>query len=89
LVAALTGTRPSDGFVHSLIGLAAGAVAETNRMIRALITAAHVVSCDETPIRVGPRKVKKHLSVACTAIYTCTCSAIAAWTRSRCSSYPI
>jgi len=26
-------------------------------MIRTLITAAHVVSCDETPIRVGPRKV--------------------------------
>jgi transposase len=70
LVAALTGTRPSDGFVHSLLGRAATAAAETNRMIRTLITAAHVVSCDETPIRVGPRKVKKHLLVACTRIYT-------------------
>jgi hypothetical protein len=70
LVRALTGTRPSDGFVHSLIGRAAAAVAETNRMIRTLITLAHVVSCDETPIRVGSRKVKKHLLVACTQIYT-------------------
>jgi hypothetical protein len=31
---------------------------------------AHVVACDETPLRVGPRKVKKHLLVACTALYT-------------------
>ncbi|MDT5039106.1 MAG: transposase [Actinoplanes sp.] len=30
LVAALTGTRPSDGFVHSLLGRAATVVAETN-----------------------------------------------------------
>lgn len=44
---ALTGTRPSDGFVHSLIGRAAAGVAETNRMIRTLITLAHVVACDE------------------------------------------
>jgi len=70
LVAALTGTRPSDGFVHSLIGRAAAAVAETNRMIRTLLTLAHVVSCDETPIRVGPRRVKKQLLVACTRWYT-------------------
>lgn len=70
LVEALTGTRPSDGFVHSLLARGAAAVAETNRMIRTLITLAHVVSCDETPIRVGGRKVKKHLLVACTKIYT-------------------
>jgi hypothetical protein len=70
LVAALTGTRPSDGFVHALIGRAAAGVAESNRTIRTLITLAHVVSCDETPIRVGPRKVKKQLLVACTRLYT-------------------
>ena len=70
LVAALTGTRPSDGFVHALIGRAAAAVAETNRMIRTLVTLAHVVSCDETPIRVGPRRVKQYLLVACTHLYT-------------------
>ena len=70
LVEALTGTRPSDGFVHSLIGRAADAVAEVNQIIRTLITLAHVVACDETPIRVGPAGVKKHLLVACTDLYT-------------------
>jgi transposase len=70
LVAALTGTRPSDGFVHTLIGRAATAVAETNQMIRTLITLARVVSCDQTPIRVGPRKARKYLLVACTHLYT-------------------
>ncbi|WP_325051161.1 IS66 family transposase [Micromonospora craniellae] len=70
LVAALTGSRPSDGFVHALIGRAAAGVAESNRIIRTLIALAHVVSCDETPIRVGARKVKKYLLVACTRLYT-------------------
>jgi transposase len=70
LVQALTGARPSDGFVHGLIGRAAAAVAETNKMIRTLLTLAHVVACDETPLRVGPRRVKKHLLVACTELYT-------------------
>jgi len=70
LVASLTGTRPSDGFVHALIGRAATAVADSNRMIRTLLTLAHVVACDETPLRVGPRRARKHLLVACTALYT-------------------
>ena len=70
LVAALTGSRPSDGFVHGLIARAAAGVAESNRIIRTLITLAHVVSCDETPIRVGARRVKKYLLVACTGLYT-------------------
>jgi transposase len=70
LVQALTGARPSDGFVHSLIGRAAAAVAETNAIIRTLLTLAHVVACDETPLRVGARRVKKYLLVACTALYT-------------------
>jgi hypothetical protein len=70
LVQALTGARPSDGFVHGLIRRAAAAVAETNAMIRTLLTLAHVVACDETPLRVGARRVKKHLLVACTDLYT-------------------
>jgi hypothetical protein len=70
LVEALTGTRPSDGFVHSLIGRAGAAVAETNQIIRTLICLAHVVACDETPIRVGPKPTKKYLLVACTNLYT-------------------
>jgi transposase len=70
LVEALTGTRPSDGFVHALIGRAAAAVAEVNQIIRTLITLAHVVAADETPLRVGPKRAKKHLLVACTHLYT-------------------
>jgi transposase len=70
LVEALCGTRPSDGFVHSLIGRAAEAVTETNKIIRTLVTLAYVVACDETPIRVGPARVKKYLLVACTRLYT-------------------
>ena len=70
LVEALTGTRPSDGFVHGLIGRAAAAVAEVNQIIRTLICLAHVVAADETPIRVGPARAKKHLLVACTELYT-------------------
>ena len=66
LMAALTGTRPPDGFVRSLIGRAAASVAETIRMIRTLTTLAHVVPCDGTSIWVGPCKVKKQLPVACT-----------------------
>jgi hypothetical protein len=38
LVHALIGTRPSDGFVHGLIGRAATAVAEANQIIRTLLT---------------------------------------------------
>jgi hypothetical protein len=70
LVEALTGTRPSDGFVHALIGRAAAAVAEVNQVIRTLVTLAYVVACDETPIRVGPKRAKKYLLVACTELYT-------------------
>jgi hypothetical protein len=70
LVEALTGTRPSDGFVHSLIGRAGQAVAEVNQIIRTLFCLAHVVACDETPIRVGPKRTKTYLLVACTDLYT-------------------
>ena len=45
--------------------------------IRALITLAYAVCCDETPLRVGPKKPKpgrkkaeKYLLVACTELYT-------------------
>jgi hypothetical protein len=70
LVASLTGAQPSPGFVHSLIGRAAAAVAVANARIRMLLTLAHVVCCDETPIRVGPKKAKKYLLVACNQMLT-------------------
>jgi transposase len=72
LIEALTGATPSPGFVHSMIARAAAAVAEANKAIRALIILAHVVSADETPIRVGPgpKTRKRYLLVACTNLLT-------------------
>jgi hypothetical protein len=53
-----------------MIARAAAAVAQANLRIRALLTLAYAVCCDETPIRVGPGKAKKYLLVACTRLYT-------------------
>jgi transposase len=72
IVEALTGARPSDGFVHSMIARAAVAVRGVNMLIRALIITASVISADETPVRVGPgpKTKKKYLLVACTNLLT-------------------
>src|SRR5260221_4884742 len=72
LIEALTGPEPSPGFVHSMIARAAAAVAQANQAIRALIILAHVISADETPIRVGPgpKTRKRYLLVACTNLLT-------------------
>jgi len=55
LLESLTGTAPSVGFVHGMINRAAGLLTEAHQRIRALITLAHAVCCDETPLRVGPQ----------------------------------
>jgi len=72
LIEALTGARPSAGFVHQMIARAAAAVAGVNKLIRALIILAHVICADETPIRVGPgpKTRKRYLLVACTRLLT-------------------
>jgi hypothetical protein len=70
LVAALTGATPSVGWVHSLLTRTADVLTDVDKLIRALITLAYAVCCDETPIRVGPGKAKKYLLVACTELYT-------------------
>jgi transposase len=72
LIEALTGAEPSPGFVHSMIARAAAAVAQANQAIRCLIILAHVISADETPIRVGPgpKTRKRYLLVACTNLLT-------------------
>jgi transposase len=73
IIEALTGTRPSDGFVRSMIARAAKAVRAVNMLIRALVITASVLCADETPIRVGPgpKTRKKYLLVACTSLLTC------------------
>lgn len=77
LLQSLTGAAPSVGFVHGMLARAAGLLVEVDQRIRALITCAYAVCCDETPLRVGPRKPKpgkkkadKYLLVACTELYT-------------------
>jgi hypothetical protein len=77
LLESLTGAAPSVGFVHGMIARAAGLLTEVDKRIRTLITLAHAVCCDETPLRVGPRtpkpgkkKAERYLLVACTELYT-------------------
>ena len=73
VIGALTGTRPSDGFVHAMIARAAKALRWANMLIRALVVTAAVLCADETPLRVGPgpKSRKKYLLVACTNLLTC------------------
>jgi transposase len=73
ILESMSGTRPSDGWVHKLLERAARAVAAANRAIRALIILARVVCGDETPLRAGPgpKTRKKYLQVACTELLTC------------------
>jgi transposase len=77
LLESLTGAAPSVGFVHGMLTRTAGLLAGVDKRIRALITLAHAVCADETPLRVGPRtpkpgkkKAQKYLLVACTELYT-------------------
>jgi hypothetical protein len=72
ILESMSGTRPSDGWVHALLDRAAKAVAAANKTIRALILLAHVICGDETPVRAGPgpKTRKKYLQVACTSLLT-------------------
>ncbi len=70
LVAALTGATPSVGWVHGLLGRTSDVLVRVDKRIRTLLTLAYAVCCDETPIRVGPRRAKKYLLVACNQRYT-------------------
>lgn len=77
LLGSLTGAAPSIGFVHGMLNRASTLLAEVDERIRALITVAYAVCCDETPLRVGPRapkpgrkKADKYLLVACTELFT-------------------
>ena len=72
IIESMAGTRPSDGWVHSLLARAAGAVAAANTTIRALVLLARVICGDETPLRAGPgpKANKEYLQVACTSLLT-------------------
>jgi len=72
ILESMSGVRPSDGWVHTLLDRAARAVAAANTAIRALIVAARVICGDETPVRSGPgpKAKKRYLQVACTGLLT-------------------
>jgi transposase len=74
ILESMTGTRPSGGWVHALLGRAARAVAAASTTIRALIILARVICGDETPSGPGPgpgpKAKKKYLHVACTSLLT-------------------
>ena len=77
LLESLTGTAPSVGFVHGMINRTAGLLTGVDQRIRTLITLAYAVSCDETPLQVGPntapagkKKAERYLLVAATELYT-------------------
>jgi transposase len=77
LLESLTGAAPLVGFVHGLLARAAAALAAAHDRIRALLTLAYAVCCDETPLRVGPKtpkpgrkRAERYLLVACTELYT-------------------
>ena len=77
LLESLTGTAPSVGFVHGMLHRTAGLLDGVHQRIRTMITLAYAVCCDETPLRVGPRKpaagkkkAERYLLVAATELYT-------------------
>jgi hypothetical protein len=70
LVGAITGAQPSAGFVHGMLKRAYTALSEVDARIRTLVTLAYAVCCDETPLRVGGKRMRRHLLVACTDLYT-------------------
>ena len=77
LLESLTGAAPSVGFVHGMLARAGAVLDEVDKRIRALLTLAHVVCADETPLRIGPatpaagrKKAEKYLLVACTRWWT-------------------
>ena len=59
LIEALTGAKPSPGFVHGMLARAAAARKHANQLIRALIITASVTCADETPTRVAGPKTRK------------------------------
>jgi transposase len=66
LISDVTGAQVSAGFVHSCLAKAAGTVADVVKLIKTLITAAHVAGFDETTLRCGPAGTKKYVLAAVT-----------------------
>jgi transposase len=70
LIADVAGAAVSTGFVHSCLKTAADLAADVVRLIRTLITAAHVAGFDETTLRSGPAGDKKYVHGAFTELHS-------------------
>ncbi len=70
LVQDTTGAAVSDGFIHSCLATAAGAIADVVKLIKTLITAAYVAGFDETTLRAGHAGEKKYVLGAFTEQYS-------------------
>ncbi len=70
LIADVTGAGVSAGFVHSCLARAACVIADVVKLIKTLITAAHVAGFDETTLRCGPAGSKKYVLAAVTERYS-------------------
>jgi transposase len=70
LIADVTGAGVSAGFVHSCLTGAAEVVADVVKLVRTLITAAHVAGFDETTLRCGPAGQKRYVLAAVTERYS-------------------
>ena len=69
LIADVTGAVVSAGFIHSWLRTAAELAAGVIKLIKTLITAAHVAGFDETTLRAGPAGQKKYVHGAFTERY--------------------
>jgi transposase len=70
LISDVAGAAISAGFIHSCLRKAAALAADVIKLIRALITAAHVAGFDETTLRAGPAGQKKYVLGAFTEQYS-------------------
>jgi transposase len=75
LIADVSGARPSAGFVHGMLKRAAMGLAGFEKLVKTLLTLAHVVHFDETTLKCGARGTgrsgaKKYVWVASTGKYT-------------------
>jgi hypothetical protein len=70
LIADVTGAAVSAGFIHSCLRTAAKLAGDVIKLIRTLITAAHVAGFDETTLRAGAAGNKKYVLGAFTGQYS-------------------
>jgi len=70
LIADVAGAEVSTGFIHSCLRKAASLAADVVKLIRTLITAAHVAGFDETTLRAGAAGEKKYVHGAFTELYS-------------------